>query len=30
MTMAKWQRVMLLIFGIAMMASGIIKIVNAL
>ena len=30
MTMAKWQRVMLLVFGIAMMVSGIIKIVNAL
>ena len=30
MTMAKWQRVVLFIFGIAMMVSGIIKIVNAL
>ena len=30
MAMAKWQRVVLLVFGIAMMVSGIIKIVNAL
>ena len=30
MATAKWQKVMLLIFGIAMMVSGIIKIVNAL
>jgi uncharacterized membrane protein HdeD (DUF308 family) len=30
MTMAKWQRVLLFVFGIAMMVSGIIKIVNAL
>ena len=30
MATAKWQKVMLLIFGIAMMVSGILKIVNAL
>ena len=30
MTMAKWQRVVLLIFGIAMMVSGILKIISAL
>ena len=30
MATAKWQKVMLLIFGIAMMVSGIIRIVNAL
>ena len=30
MTKAKWQSVVLLIFGIAMMVSGILKIVNAL
>ena len=30
MATAEWQKVMLLIFGIAMMVSGIIKIVNAL
>ena len=30
MATAKWHKVMLLIFGIAMMVSGIIKIVNAL
>ncbi len=30
MAMAKWQRVVLFVFGIAMMVSGILKIVNAL
>ena len=30
MAMAKWQKVMLFVFGIAMMVSGILKIVNAL
>ena len=30
MAMAKWQRAALLVFGIAMMVSGILKIVNAL
>ena len=30
MEKAKWQNVVLIVFGIAMMVSGIIKIVNAL
>ena len=30
MAKAKWQNVVLIVFGIAMMVSGIIKIVNAL
>ena len=30
MAMAKWQRIVLFVFGIAMMVSGILKIVNAL